>query len=660
MAAPSLQNPEWYRSPIANGPQPTKNTSPWEPDPLVEWLEKKFEAAASYRTSCGDAKWPRYRDMMHSKSHWPTNAQSARGGDYQVRLVVNYLFAIKEAIKAVLLEQEPTISVAPNDPFQYPYSSTMDAAVGSVNYRQNLRKHISELADNAAYYGTGILKLYYDPDLEGGGDVAIKGVPTENFWADPGATDISDAEYIVERWSVAKSYIEQKWPDMYEYIRSDGSEGGSFAEQKNTGYVGQSGDPNLPLKWSSPIGDDPTVADKTEFSNPAWRPAYAGENYVYLYEYWIKDPTEKLIEYPMIQVNPMTGQQYVTMHQQIVKAYPNGRLIKMAGGVILEDNPAPGTMWPYVKYAFFPKPNEFYGQGLVEVGQYIQFELNQARSQLVEHRKKMGNSVWIVDKMSGVEDDELTNAPGAIIHKNQGTEVKRDPPPPLPNWILQAVEMCIRDLREILGASGAPAGVPPKGVRSGSGFDAAASIQSVRIRERGHDLKSALERLGRIEVMLIQQNYTPSRMVRIIGNSAHVWFVTWDSRLSQGSWDVRVEVASASATSQATLSQQALQLAQAGIIDRRNCLETMKWPHYEDVCQRAGDMIPMPPHEYPGYPGPQNPNSTDRSGYSTRTRNAPMTYQMPSQGGGQPVIPQHGGTVQHGPQQAQGGGRGGR
>jgi len=347
----------------------------------------------------------------------------------------------------------------------------------------------------------------------------------------------------------------------------------------------------------------------------------------------------KVVQVPVITgIDPWTQQPITEMRDQEVRAFPFGRLIHWCNGEVLDDGESPYRRWPYALFQDIVLPGEFYAVGEPEVLKDLQLELNKRRSQMVDHASIMGNAIWIVDRHSVVDPEMFNNKPGQIVEKAQGTEVRREAPPPMQSWNMQMIELAIRDMREVSGVSGVSSGQVPKGVRSGSGFEAAQEIGNIRVRSRGKSIKGALEAIGRIMVSHIQQFYTTPRMVRIIGSAGDTHFIPFDGKTIRGDWDLTVEPGSTMSSTKAARIQQAIQLYQLQAIDKRALLEITEFPGKEAILKRMGDMggTSIPP--YPGFPGMPNKDSTDRSGYSLTTRTQPQAPPQPGPppGGGQP------------------------
>ncbi|HYE78819.1 MAG TPA: hypothetical protein VEI97_12615, partial [bacterium] len=606
--------------------------------PVARYALDLIEQSRRYRSKF-DTRWDAYYNLYRGAPWGPR--QPNRNMGWKSFLVVNHTQSIIESILAVLFDQQPRVTLGATHPDQHIYTETVQNALDSIWHRTKCYEKVLGAYKNALIYGTGFLKVFWDRSAERGqGNVRVEVVATDNLFVDPNATTFYDAQWVGEAKDVPLTYVRRHYKNGH-LVKGTGRSQMSYAEKKASGIATK--DPYNTSQFSTPVGgDDPLIGDKTNFSNPPFTTGGSTkEQYVTLYEVWFVDPACEYVQVPIQNTDPLTGQTFTTYTQEKKYKYPHGRLVTVAGGVVLQDEPSPyhvpHGVGPYVRFVDIPLPAEFYGLGECEILRDLQMELNKRRSQVVDHAALMGNAVWIIDKGSQVDPDTLGNRPGLVVEKVSGTEVRRDPPQPLPNWILQAIELTIRDMREVTGVSGIPAGMPPRGVRSGSGFQAAEQIGNIRVRQRAHNLRVGLEDMGRLMLALIQQFYTTQRMIRVSGSAGNIYWVPFDQHAARGDWDLHVEVDSMMPGTRAARAQQAIQLYQLQLLDKRAVLETIEWPDREKILRRLGDyggILPMP---YPGHPGSPERDRTDQSGYALSTRAAlPGPPPPPPQGiGGQ-------------------------
>src|SRR5690606_41812412 len=98
------------------------------------------------------------------------------------------------------------------------------------------------------------------------------------------------------------------------------------------------------------------------------------------------------------------------------------------------------------------------------------------------------NTPWIKDTNSGVKSEDLTNQEGLVITKNPGSEVRRDPPPPLPNSLFQLYLQVQRNMETISGVHDVTQGRRPTGIAAASAIaqlqEAGQEIGRASCRER--------------------------------------------------------------------------------------------------------------------------------------------------------------------------------
>ena len=617
-------------------------------DPIADWVEELYARCKTHRRVY-DENWEQYLKFYYNQQ-WPLVQRPP--ADWKAWLTINYIFSIIQSIVAVLLDSKPKINVTASSPEQQPYAHVIQAALDSIQYRRRSLQIITDALTNALILGNGYVKTYWDEELENGkGDIAVKVVPSENLYVDPEATDLLDAHYVLECRQVPLSYIARYWPEKAKSVKPDLADNfGSYKQRREDGMWGHRGNFSTlggpPFRMTGPItggygplGDNPLVADQTQFSSPSYRPAYKSSDWVTLYELWIRDHSMETREIHTIVTDPMTGIPMSGVERIEIPKYPHGRLIYVAGGLTLHDSPSPYKMWPYAQFKDINRPGEFYAMGEVEILQDLQLEVNKRRSQMTDHAVLMGNPITKVTRSSQLDPDTVVNKPGAIYVVNKPDDLIREPGVPMPQFMPALADNPIRDMREISGVSALPSGQPPRGVRSGSGFEAAQNIANTRIRTKARNLEQSLEDIGRIMISHIQQFYTTPRMIRIMGNNGQASFIPFDGKMLRGDWDLHIEAGSTMPQTKAVRAQQAIQLYQMKAIDVQALLDCVEFPDKEAVLRRMGMITPSIPH-YPGYPGMPDRDSKDYSGYALAVQHAPMAPPpMPGPMGPPPGMP---------------------
>lgn len=249
------------------------------------------------------------------------------------------------------------------------------------------------------------------------------------------------------------------------------------------------------------------------------------------------------------------------------KKYPNGVKATIAGGKLLDLDENPGPH-PYVIFKFMPIPSRVQGEGLIKDMIPIQKEINIHRTMMATHGKRMGNSVWIVPMGSGVEEEELTNEEGAIIHYNAttGAEPKRVPPPDLPNFYDRNIEFLMQDMDDLSGAREISQGRLPKGLDTASGLQMMIEQENEKLTIAAHNYERGMKKLLQRVLQLMQKHYTEERQARILGEDNEIELISFTGADLSGGEDINIVEGSSLPESKAAQEERIMNLWAAGAI----------------------------------------------------------------------------------------------
>ena len=598
---------------------------------VARYVYGLLDIAKTHRSAI-DTQWDSYYKYFIGKQWKFPNPVRPRN-DWQAQITSNQILANIEAVHAAIMDVEPEIGVSATSPDQQPYATTMQGAIDAIYRRRGVKKSIGDASKDSLIYGVGFLKVFWNPDLENGlGDIDVKHVPTGHMFVDPSAADYGDGDrFTLEVKPAPMSYIRDKWPHKAAGVRSDGEAGPrSTRKEQSRDFTG---DPGAPWSWLQPQAGGTTtrVSSQIDFVEPGSVQPDSRDRWVDLIECWVQDPTVETHTEAFMALGP-DGTPTVYERTVETRKYPYGRLIHVAGGVVLDDQPSEYPLGAYVRIVDISLPSEFYGIGEVELQRDLQVEYNRRKSQMMNYASLMGNAVWIVDNNSMVTPSMLTNRPGLVLVVQPGTRVDRMPPPNMPSWMPMMADRPAAEMRDLMGVSSIVSGMPPRGARTGAAFEAAQSIGMLRMRGKIRNLAIGLERAGRIMVSLIQRYYTTPRNIRIMGSAGRTYFVPFDGRQARGDWDLKIEQTTMMPGAKSAEEQKYIQLFQMRAIDQRALLEKLGIPGYEMILQRMGDDNGPRPAMYPGWPGRPNPGQSGLTGYSTAVRGAPMAPPAGPQG----------------------------
>ena len=621
---------------------PNKGRNPIDPDgKIYSWAKSKVEAMKTFRANF-DTDWPAYFSMIKG-DQWVNLGSPGvtprfnRAPGYRARLNINLIRPVMDDINATIYENDPRLVLSSDDleDMQQQYVEIMQRALDQSLYNEKFPSKARQATWNALSFGNGYLKFYFDPSAnDGEGKLCIDVVPTDSLYVDKFATNLKNAKFILERSYVPLSQLKREFPDMADLLLPDTAYG-SYSEQlTKDGTLNST--LNKQLQIFTPSDDNPYYADKTQFTNPPYKPSQGRtEPVVAKDELWVDDRDWETFEKQTIVGWDAWGRPIHGLQRVQRRKYPYGRLITMGGGQILQDCKNPYRVFPiYAMVQDWITPSVFYADGEPCVLAEAQREYNKRRSQLMDTAAAAANPVTFYEKDTGFVPNMLSNAPGQMIPLNPNSidRIRRLPAPDMPSYFMSAVDLPKSDL---IFQSGTGGGGRPSG-RSGAAIQESVAATSKRTRLKAKQVTDFLIDCGEIAVGILQDFGTPSMMIRFMGSAKNAAFRMFDRKSPRGKLDIKVEASTEAANTRANRQQMCQWLRTLGVIDDRNTLDVLEWPGREEVMRRKGLQAPhqVPTYEgWPGLPFGGYSNSgrgiSHRDGLSLAARNEPPAPQAP-------------------------------
>ena len=562
---------------------------------------------------------------------------------YRSNLVVNYIFPVIDMEVAIIFDNNPKPYLSATSPDQGEYSARMQAGVDFVWEDQYLTDKLELSTQDAGIYGTSVLKGLWNPAANHScGAIQFYNVAIENFYVDRAATSLHEGEYtaILELGQMPLSVIRRMYPDKAQYIRID-TGAIPYQERKEVGGFSGMGE-DIPTQILSPGNAAGLFGENSDMP---FTPAMGCEDYmIEVGELWIEDHSKKETVEQYRAGTDAFGRPIMASRVRQVDAYPNGRLITTAGGVVLQDTPSPYKQPPYVLIRHITLARRFWGIGVPELVGDQQVEINKRRSHLMDAVNSMGNPVWKTHTNAGIDPDMDLNEPGQVITYDTQYPLDRLAPPNMPQWIIEMESKPVGDIFSITGAGGALSN-PAQGKRSGSAVSESASQANIRIRRRALQVDIAIKDITRIIIDMIQKFWTTPRWLMVMGSWGKPTPVPFDARHARGQWDIKVESGSAAASSKIARRQEAMQLFDKKVIGPLHLLDAMDWPNRDQIAKDMGYFQAQQLMNYQGWPGQPtgSPNGNANSGYSMQSR-----YQIPPPPAPRPMVGPQGGGKPHG------------
>lgn len=470
--------------------------------------------------------WDRkFKESMIAKSpftkRWNTYFDAYKGDyfskkgvpEYKSNLVSNYIFSIIETIRPIMVDNDPKFQSMPRSPEGMPFSEDLNKALGYEWDREHMNTKLYRELINNLVTGNYFFFVPWDSEKK-----EIRAIPVSpfNLFVDPVATSIQDSEYVIYADYYNINVIKRQFPEHASRL------------------VGSS------IKHTELVQDKDT--DKQV------------DNQVLILEIYHRDhdkhlPNEndKLIK---------DSKSYVTV-------------VAPELGLVLQDskNPYNDDKYPFVHGKDYDVPGQFWGEG--EVSQLLspQTYMNELNNAVLDNAKATANMPWIVDSNAGIPKGGITNRPGLVIRKRQGTEVRREQPPGMPSYVVNAIEGYKQDMEQVSGIFDTLKGNSETGVYTAQGILALQEAGQARIRLKVKLMEETLGLLGRMWFERMRQFWKDDRYVRIIQPDGSYDFKMLLKKSFQYDYDIRILAGSTMAMNRNAMLDLMIRLAQTQMPD---------------------------------------------------------------------------------------------
>jgi hypothetical protein len=224
---------------------------------------------------------------------------------------------------------------------------------------------------------------------------------------------------------------------------------------------------------------------------------------------------------------------------------------------------------PYTMIRNYDVPDYFYPMGELEAIEPLQHELNQTRTQMMNHRKRFSRK-WLyketafdVDGRSALESDEDNVMVPVISEENINNIVTPMPAVINPPEFYNQSSLISDDIRSVSGLNEYQGGGMPEIRRTATEAAIIQDAANARVSDKLAIVEKAIGECGRRLIMLAQQYMTGEQAVRIVGSEAEPVWLQFDRDYIQGEFDFLVEGGSTQPVNESFRRQMAMQVVDA-------------------------------------------------------------------------------------------------
>lgn len=386
-------------------------------------------------------------------------------------------------------------------------------------------RKLSDVLMYSAVGGTGYLKVEWDPNQPGGGNINLLAMdPRDVIPFRPAlSSSVQDWQGCFIRKVVSINALMDRYPEKKYML---GASNGSWFEPKHR-PIANSIVNKLNLQILSPtlaklFGSSTNVGGATD---------------VDLIYFYVKDPTMNVgsaprlmgrpgtnwcyTVYPLGSTHPVTGQ---VITPEEAKLYPRGRLIICTTSCILEDLPNPywHGYFPLIKFTLDQDPWSILGSSVVGDLIPMQDSLNEGLRGVEDGMRQWIRRSVVADRNS-IARSTLNNIDPrragmkVLVNPTAGEGFKLVDGPQFPTWMMNYIQFVRQELDDNSGVMGLRELAQMKQMPSADTLEKYMDSQSPLIRLRAAAMEQSLAELAEQVKVLIFQYYDIGRRVQIIG-----------------------------------------------------------------------------------------------------------------------------------------------
>lgn len=508
-------------------------TAERENQEIVAWVKDQYKRTKMARSKI-EREWYRNMAMLDGRQYLIQIPDGRVGAGkflqppappYRVRSVTNKIRPIFRTELARVTSQKPTASVVPASSDD----EDLFAAQAGEQIWESLyqNKKIGQVYSRAAFWmlqcGTSFIKCWWDQSkmdsvTQMQGDICYADVtPFHLFVPDLREIEIENQPFVINAYTKPVEWVRRF------YSKEVNAEVVSASEILESAYL------NLQ-------GVDNTQPDS-----------------VLCLEAWIKPGAHRL--------------------------FPQGGYVCIAGSEILhvsrEGLPYAHKEYPFTKLEHIPT-GKFYAESVIKDLSELQREYNRTRSQIIESKQRMAKPQIMAFKGS-VDPAKITTEPGQVILVRPGMPMPQPLPlQPLPNYVLQELDLIKADMEDISGQHQVSKGSAPPGVTAATAISFLQEKDDSLLSHTYSSVEFAFEKLARQSLSHVVQYWDMARTVKTTGSDGAFDAITLKGADIASGTDIRMEAGSALPTSKSGRQALIMDLMKFGYIEPNDGLKMME------------------------------------------------------------------------------------
>lgn len=500
-----------------------KSKESYQEEKLASMWDRKLKEAMIVKAP-HVKKWNTYFEAYNGDYF-----KNANLPEYKSDFVANYVFSTIETIRPIMLDNDPKFQAVPRQPEGMEFSGDLNETMLYEWDREDMNLKLNRELLNILVTGNALFYIPWDKDKKN-----ISSIPVSpyKFFTDPLATTLDDAEYVIYADYFNAEILKRKFPNKADKIQG------------------------------SSITHSELVDKNDENSNLTDR--------VLVIEVYTKDYEVDESQHGDLKV--------------IKKKYPKGRKLIIAPdlGIVFYDGAIEydDGEFPFVHIKDYDLPGKFWGEGEVAQLLSLQKNMNELNNAVLDNAKATANMPWIIDKNSGIATGQITSRPGLIIRKNVGSEVRREPAPSMPHYVVNAIETYKSDISEVSGIYSSLKGNSETGVYTAQGILALQEAGQSRIRLKVKILEHGLGKIANKFYSRMKQYWKEDRWILITRHDGSYDMKKFIASNLKHDYDVKVTAGSTMPVNRSAMLDLMIRLSQTQMPDGQPLVDREAVAHY--------------------------------------------------------------------------------
>lgn len=392
------------------------------------------------------------------------------------------------------MEAYPEPSILPREAGDRQEAGVLSKIIPVILEQNEFEKTYSDVMWQKLKTGTGVYKVYWDPDkLNGLGDIAIERVDLLNLFWEPGTADIQDSPFFFHTRLENNRELEETYPQLKGQLKGTGFLASRFLYDDAVSTEGKS-----------------TVVD------------------VY---YKKKERGRSVLHYCKYVGDKLL---FSTENMELLRpgGAPEGERagapLPPGGGGLYEHG-----LYPFVFDSLFPIEGSPCGYGFIDLCQNSQTQIDMMQTAFIKNTM-VGSVPRYFQRVDGaINEEEFLDLNNPIIHVsgNLGQDSLRTVDyRPLSGNYMDMRTSVINELRETSGNTETSVGLVSSGVTAASAIAALQEASGKGSRDATRASYRAYGKIISLCIELIRQFYELPRQFRITGNLGTEQFVNYSNR----------------------------------------------------------------------------------------------------------------------------------